>query len=259
MFEDIDRLVAYFQDHIDDSSDSTPSLRSVAAMLPVRSPATGGSSGSGGGWGNSSNDGGWRGGQSSDRHRNSGPRMRGDYRNGDGHPSGAPRPYGGGGRVRGRGRRSDSYGNGRGDRQYHDRGSQRWGSKDGNGDGGWGSGFSGSKAQDSPGGGSWGGGVGGNAGWGSWGGDAWGFGCGCSQVIYAKGAVYLLLHSSTRAMTTSRQRTLIIHDAPKQLSISLRSIVVQLSLRYGSIIKLLVITEALWRNIDFMLRDMASC
>ncbi|XP_047942817.1 transcription elongation factor SPT6 homolog [Salvia hispanica] len=184
MFEDIDRLVAYFQKHIDDSSDSTPSLRSVAAMVPMRSPATGGSSGSGGGWGNSSNDGGWRGGQSSDRDRNSGPRSgRGDYRNGDGHPSGAPRPYGGRGRGRGRGRGSDSYGNGRGDRQDQDRGSQRWGSKDGDGGGGWGSGFSGSKAQDSPGGGSWGGGGGGgnagegsSTGWGSWGGDAGGSG-----------------------------------------------------------------------------------
>lgn len=75
MFEDIDRLVAYFQRHIDDSSDNAPSLRSVAAMVPMRSPATGGSSGSGGGWGSSSNDGGgWRGGQSSDRDRNSGSR-----------------------------------------------------------------------------------------------------------------------------------------------------------------------------------------
>ncbi|XP_057785560.1 LOW QUALITY PROTEIN: transcription elongation factor SPT6 homolog [Salvia miltiorrhiza] len=193
MFEDIDRLVAYFQKHIDDSSDS-PSLRSVAAMVPMRSPATGGSSGSGGGWGSSSNDGGWRGGQSSDRDRNSGSRSgRGDYRNGDGHPSGAPRPYGGRGRGRGRGRGSDSYGGGRGDRQDQDRGSQKWGSKDGDSGGGWGSGFSGSKAQDSP--GSWGGGGGGgggggssnagdggSTGWGSWGeGDAGGSGADASN------------------------------------------------------------------------------
>lgn len=75
MFEDIDRLVAYFQRHIDESSDSGPSLRSMAAMVPMRSPAPGGSSGSGGGWGNSSNDGGgWRGG---DRDRNSGSRSGG--------------------------------------------------------------------------------------------------------------------------------------------------------------------------------------
>lgn len=60
MFEDIDRLVAYFQKHIDDPQhDSAPSIRSVAAMVPMRSPATGGSSG-GGGWG-SGDGGGWRG------------------------------------------------------------------------------------------------------------------------------------------------------------------------------------------------------
>ena len=61
MFEDIDRLVAYFQRHIDDPQRDTPSIRSVAAMVPMRSPATGGSSGAslGSGWG--SNEGGqWR-------------------------------------------------------------------------------------------------------------------------------------------------------------------------------------------------------
>lgn len=65
MFDNIDRLVAYFQKHIDDPiHESGPSIRSVAAMVPMRSPANGGSSG--GGWGGSgSNDGGWRG--SSDR------------------------------------------------------------------------------------------------------------------------------------------------------------------------------------------------
>ncbi|GJW13930.1 transcription elongation factor SPT6 [Tanacetum coccineum] len=50
MFEDIDRLVAYFQKHINDPQDAGPSIRSVAAMVPMRSPATGGS----GGWGGSS-------------------------------------------------------------------------------------------------------------------------------------------------------------------------------------------------------------
>lgn len=74
MFEDIDRLVAYFQRHIDDPHDSGPSIRSVAAMVPMRSPAPGGSSGFGGGWGSSSNDAGWRGGQSMDRDRGSGSR-----------------------------------------------------------------------------------------------------------------------------------------------------------------------------------------
>ncbi|KAI5670732.1 hypothetical protein M9H77_11096 [Catharanthus roseus] len=114
--KDIDRLVTYFQRHIDDDPhDSTPSIRSVASMVPMRSPATGGFSG---GWCGSSNDGGWRGSQSSERGR--GPQAdglgyykrilmscsvvfigRSDYRNGDnqeGHQSGLPRPYGGRGR-----------------------------------------------------------------------------------------------------------------------------------------------------------------
>ena len=68
MFEDIDRLVAYFQRHIDDPHDLAPSIRSVAAMVPMQSSAPGGSSG---GWsGSNSNDGGWRG-QAMDRDRNS--------------------------------------------------------------------------------------------------------------------------------------------------------------------------------------------
>lgn len=66
MFEDIDRLVAYFQRHIDDPQhESGPSIRSVAAMVPMRSPATGGST----------NEGGWRG-QSFDRDRSSTPSSR---------------------------------------------------------------------------------------------------------------------------------------------------------------------------------------
>ncbi|KAI5659682.1 hypothetical protein M9H77_28475 [Catharanthus roseus] len=149
MFENIDRLVAYFQRHINDPLDSTPSIRSVAAMVPMRSPAAGGSSG---GWGGSSNDGGWRGSQSSERGR--GPRAgRSDYRNGDnqdGHPSGLPRPYGGRGRGRGRG---SFGGGGRGNRNFSDRqdsdhGNQKWGSKDGKD--GWGS-FPGAKVENSPG------------------------------------------------------------------------------------------------------------
>lgn len=71
MFEDIDRLVAYFQSHINDPLDSSgPSIRSVAAMVPMRSPATGGSSA--GGWGGpNSHDGAWR-----DRERTSTPSSR---------------------------------------------------------------------------------------------------------------------------------------------------------------------------------------
>ncbi|XP_050210070.1 transcription elongation factor SPT6 homolog [Mercurialis annua] len=43
MFSDINSLVSYFQRHIDDSvHESGPSIRSVAAMVPMRSPATGG-------------------------------------------------------------------------------------------------------------------------------------------------------------------------------------------------------------------------
>lgn len=65
MFDNIDRLVAYFQRHINDPIHESPSIRSVAAMVPMRSPATGGSSGGGGWSGSGGNDGGWRG--SSDR------------------------------------------------------------------------------------------------------------------------------------------------------------------------------------------------
>lgn len=62
MFEDIDRLVSYFQRHIGDPLQETvPSIRSVAAMVPMRSPADRGSSGGGGGWGGSQSEGGWKG------------------------------------------------------------------------------------------------------------------------------------------------------------------------------------------------------
>ncbi|WCJ28699.1 hypothetical protein M5689_010381 [Euphorbia peplus] len=141
MFEDIDRLVAHFQRHIDDPvHEMTPSIRSVAAMVPMRSPATGGSA----------NDGGWRG-QSFDRDRSSGQSSRTgrNDRNGsnrDGHQSGIPRPYGG----RGHGRRGNNTGNERQDSGYGNNNS-RWdsGPKDSEG-GGWGS-FPGAKVQNSPG------------------------------------------------------------------------------------------------------------
>ncbi|KAG6769045.1 hypothetical protein POTOM_024660 [Populus tomentosa] len=192
MFEDIDRLVAYFQKHIDDSlHESAPSIRSVAAMVPMRSPATGGSS-----WGGSTYEGGRRG-QSFDRERSSGPgsrtglqavladfRGRNDYRSGgsrDGHQSGAPRPYSGRGRGRG------SYSNGGGSNSGNERRDSgydkpRWDSGTKDGDEGWGS-FPGAKVQNSPGreafpggwgtgassgGNGWGGGASGgdNSGWG---------------------------------------------------------------------------------------------
>ncbi|KAI7755111.1 hypothetical protein M8C21_025981 [Ambrosia artemisiifolia] len=101
MFEEIDRLVAYFQRHIDDPLDAGQSVRSVAAMVPMRSPAGGGS-------------GGWKG--------QSGAQGRSDYWNDgghDGHPSGLPRHYvggrgwGRGGGGRGPYNRGNEGGNGR--------------------------------------------------------------------------------------------------------------------------------------------------
>ncbi|XP_023537141.1 transcription elongation factor SPT6 homolog isoform X2 [Cucurbita pepo subsp. pepo] len=203
MFEDIDRLVAYFQRHIDDPQhDSAPSIRSVAAMVPMRSPATGGSSAASAGspWGGSSHDGGWRS-QSYDRDRSSTPGSRtgrNDNRNSgsrDGHPSGLPRPYGGRGRGRG------SYNNNRGNNERPDSSydSSRWDSSSKDGDDGL-SNFPGAKIQNSPGkeafpggwssGGSGGGGGnglsdsgsgGGGGGWGGTGGNSkgnWGGGGG---------------------------------------------------------------------------------
>ncbi|KAI5427480.1 Transcription elongation factor spt6, variant 5 [Lathyrus oleraceus] len=178
MFEDIDRLVAYFQRHIDDpQNDSAPSIRSVAAMVPMRSPATGGSSGAsvGSGWGGSNSEGAWRG-PSYDRDRSSTPGSRTgrpDYRNNgnrDEHPSGLPRPYGGG-RGRGRGSYSNSS---RGHNSNHERraGATRWGSAVKDGDDSL-SNFPGAKVQNSPGReafpGGWGGGASGGdkSGWGA--------------------------------------------------------------------------------------------
>ncbi|KAJ0243006.1 Transcription elongation factor SPT6 [Hirschfeldia incana] len=150
MFENIDRLVAHFQRHIGDPLQETvPSIRSVAAMVPMRSPANRGASGGGGGWGGSQGEGGWKG--NSDRSGRGGEYRNGGGRGGDGHPSGAPRPYGGGGgRGQGRGRREDGNGG--------------WGNNNtGAGDGGWGSESGGKK---SGGGGGWGSESGGS-GWGN--------------------------------------------------------------------------------------------
>ncbi|KAK9170565.1 hypothetical protein Syun_002705 [Stephania yunnanensis] len=162
MFEDINRLVSYFQNHINDPQhDSAPSIRSVAAMVPMKSPA-------GGGWGGStsnSNDGGGYGGGDRDRSSTPGSRTgRNDFRNGgqDGHPSGLPRPYGGRGRGRGRGNR---------DRQESGHGSSRWGSDSKDGDDGMNN-FPGAKVQNSPGReafpGGWSSGGGSGSGGGGW-------------------------------------------------------------------------------------------
>ncbi|KAJ8759840.1 hypothetical protein K2173_009941 [Erythroxylum novogranatense] len=164
MFEDIDRLVAYFQKHIDDPlHESAQSIRSVAAMVPMRSPATGGSS-MASGWGGSSNEGGWRG-QSFDKGRSSLPGSRTgrpDYSgNRDSHHGGVPRPSGGRGRGRGSyNSRVNSTSNERQDSGYDNR--RETFSGGGGGGSGWGSG---------------GGGGGGGGGWGS-GGDTAGWGRG---------------------------------------------------------------------------------
>ncbi|KAG6744633.1 hypothetical protein POTOM_051270 [Populus tomentosa] len=172
MFEDIDRLVAYFQKHIDDPlHESAPSIRSVAAMVPMRSPATRGSS-----WGGSNDEDGWRG-QSFDRDRSSGRTGRNDYRSGgsrDGHQNGPPRPFSG--RGRGRGSYNSTRGNNSGnERQDSGYDKPRWDSGTKDKDEGWGS-FPGAKVQNSPGreafpggwgtGGSGGGSGGDNGGWG---------------------------------------------------------------------------------------------
>ncbi|KAG2242872.1 hypothetical protein Bca52824_095280 [Brassica carinata] len=160
MFESIDKLVAYFQRHIDEPLQETvPSIRSVAAMVPMRSPADRGSSG-GGSWGGNSD-------------RSSAPSGRGgEYRNGggrgDGHPSGAPRPYGG--RGRGRGRRDNNSeredGNGDWGNNNTGTGDGGWGSSGGGG-GGWGSESGGKKSDGAGGWGSESGGGGGGGGWGN--------------------------------------------------------------------------------------------
>uniref|UniRef100_A0A7N0ZV00 Transcription elongation factor spt6 n=1 Tax=Kalanchoe fedtschenkoi TaxID=63787 RepID=A0A7N0ZV00_KALFE len=170
MFEDLDRLVAYFQRHIDDPQiDSAPSIRSVAAMVPMRSPAPGSSAGSG--WGGTGNDGGW-GGQSFDRERSSTPASRtgrNDNRNGGSH-DGLPPRYDGGGRGRGRGRGRGGRGGDNNDRSDSGYGTPKWDSKDGGDGGSWGS-FPGAKVQESPGKesfpGGWGGSSSGAGGWGS--------------------------------------------------------------------------------------------
>ncbi|XP_054811877.1 transcription elongation factor SPT6 homolog isoform X2 [Prosopis cineraria] len=182
MFEDIDRLVAYFQRHIDDPQhDVAPSIRSVAAMVPMRSPATGGSSGASVGsvWGSS--EGGWRS-HAGDRDRSSTPGSRTgrtDYRNSgnrDDHPSGLPHPYSGGrGRGRGRGSYNSRGNNSNNERQDSSFNAARWGSVTKDGDDGL-SNFPGAKVQNSPGREAFPGG------WGSGGASGWGGGDSASDA-----------------------------------------------------------------------------
>ncbi|KAF6149458.1 hypothetical protein GIB67_016996 [Kingdonia uniflora] len=215
VFEGIDRLVNYFQKHINDMPpDAAPSIRSVAAMVPMRSPATGGNSGGAsvgsGGWGVSTGnngDDGWGGNLDPERSSTPGSRTgRNDHRNNSSgpHPSGLPRHDGGErGRGRGGGRGRDSY-NDRGHNNYKDGGTDGWssfpGAKVQNSPGreafpgGWGNSFPGAKVQNSPGreafpggwssGGSGGGGADSGADGGGWGGsnggNDWGRGGGQS-------------------------------------------------------------------------------
>ena len=73
-FDTIDRLVAYFHKHIDDPwPEKAPSIQSVAAMVPMRSPAVGAPTD--GGW--ESNTGGWRGQFNSSRDKTCTPSSRG--------------------------------------------------------------------------------------------------------------------------------------------------------------------------------------
>ncbi|RVW76557.1 Transcription elongation factor SPT6-like [Vitis vinifera] len=77
-FDNIDRLVAYFQKHINDPwPEKALSIQSVAAMVPMRSPAVGAPTG--GGW--ESNTGGWRGQFNSSRDKTCTPSSRGKSTN----------------------------------------------------------------------------------------------------------------------------------------------------------------------------------
>ncbi|KAF5189401.1 Transcription elongation factor spt6 [Thalictrum thalictroides] len=180
MFEDIDRLVGHFQRHIDDlPPDSTQSIRSVAAMVPMRSPANGGSGNTWGGSVANGNDDSWRGHGNSDRERSSTPGFRtgrSDYTGGgrDGHPSGLPRPQGGRGRGRGRGPYHDRGNNRSNEREDSGFGSSNWNSGPKDGNEGWSS-FPGAKVQNSPGKEAFPGGSGGGSSWGA-GADGWGSG-----------------------------------------------------------------------------------
>ncbi|KAK8457508.1 hypothetical protein SEVIR_3G197900v4 [Setaria viridis] len=146
-FDSIDRLVSYFQKNIDKPPpDAGPSMRNVAAMVPMKNSAWG----SGGG----ANDG-WRGDSNNDRDRSGG---RFDSRNSSG------------GRGRGRGRGRGNFGNDNNGGGWSGGGSGNgggWTDNIGSGGGGWGTGGSGGS--------SWGaGGTGGGdaAGWGGAGGDS---------------------------------------------------------------------------------------
>ncbi|XP_006654589.1 transcription elongation factor SPT6 homolog isoform X2 [Oryza brachyantha] len=148
-FDNIDRLVSYFQKHIDKPPpDSGPSMRNVAAMVPMKSSGWGSGGGAGDGNDRDRPFSGRSGGRFDSRN-NSGGRGRGRGGRGRGNFGGDD---GGGGWS------SDGGGGGN---------SGGWTDNIGSGGGGWGSGGTG-------GGSSWGGGGGGDGG--SGGGDAAGWG-----------------------------------------------------------------------------------
>lgn len=75
-FDNIDRLVAYFQKNIDKlPPDSGPSIRTVAAMVPMKSPAWASSSGGSVASASAGSNDGWRG-YNSDRERSTTPGSR---------------------------------------------------------------------------------------------------------------------------------------------------------------------------------------
>ncbi|KAM7271543.1 hypothetical protein ACFE04_030757 [Oxalis oulophora] len=154
MFEDVDRLVHFFQKHIDDPPpDPSQSIRSVAAIVPMRT-------GDGGGWGGSSDGGDWNsqsgrggrdGGRGRGRGRGRGGRGRGrnndnDFNNDAPNKSGGEADVGGWG-----GSKTDVGGSGGG-----------WGGNKTDG-GGWGGNKTGGSSD-------WGGNKSGGGGGNDWGG-----------------------------------------------------------------------------------------
>ncbi|KAG8068194.1 hypothetical protein GUJ93_ZPchr0005g15226 [Zizania palustris] len=143
-FDNIDRLVSYFQKHIDKPPpDAGPSMRNVAAMVPMKNS----------GWGSGGGNDGGRDGNDRDRPFSGRSGGRFDSRNNSG------------GRGRGRGRGRGNFGNDDGGGGGNSGG---WTDNIGSGGGGWGTGGTGGS--------SWGGGGGGGGGSGGvdgeWGGDS---------------------------------------------------------------------------------------
>ncbi|XP_042395241.1 transcription elongation factor SPT6 homolog [Zingiber officinale] len=158
-FDNIDRLVAYFQKNIDKlPPDSGPSIRTVAAMVPMKSPAWASSGGGSVASASAGSNDGWRG-YNSDRERSTTPGSRtGDrfdsrsINSRDVHPSGVPRPGRGRGRPHGKG---NNYGGIGHDSDY---GTPKWSMNENDGL----STFPGAKVNNSPGKDPWGWGSGGS-------------------------------------------------------------------------------------------------